>query len=59
MQLLSEQEIERRKDREELMKLGIDPYPAESFPINVTAADIHANYENRKLIIKTSPLPEG
>jgi lysyl-tRNA synthetase class 2 len=52
MQLLSEQEIERRKDREELMKLGIDPYPAESFPINVTAADIHANYENRKLDYK-------
>lgn len=48
MQLLSEQEIERRKDREELMKLGINPYPAEAFPINVTAADIHRNYENRK-----------
>ncbi|MFD2203496.1 lysine--tRNA ligase [Shivajiella indica] len=48
MQLLSEQELERRKDREELMKLGIDPYPAETFPINVTAEDIHKNYENRK-----------
>ncbi|GAB3221931.1 lysine--tRNA ligase [Algoriphagus aestuariicola] len=48
MQLLSEQEIERRKDREELMALGINPYPAESFPINVTAEDIHRNYENRK-----------
>ena len=48
MQLLSEQEIERRKDREELMKLGINPYPAESFQINVTAADIHKNYENNK-----------
>lgn len=48
MQLLSEQEIERRKDREELMKLGINPYPASSFPINVTAEDIHRNYENRK-----------
>jgi lysyl-tRNA synthetase class 2 len=48
MQLLSEQELERRKDREELMALGIDPYPAESFPINVTAEDIHKNYENRK-----------
>ncbi|MEB2785763.1 lysine--tRNA ligase [Algoriphagus persicinus] len=48
MQLLSEQEIERRKDREELMKLGINPYPAEAFPINVTAEDIHRNYENRK-----------
>ncbi len=48
MQLLSEQELERRKDREELMALGINPYPAESFPINVNAEDIHRNYENRK-----------
>jgi len=48
MQLLSEQELERRKDREELIKLGINPYPAESFPINVTADDIHRNYANRK-----------
>ncbi|WP_332910331.1 lysine--tRNA ligase [Algoriphagus boritolerans] len=48
MQLLSEQELQRRKDREELMALGINPYPAESFPINVTAEDIHRNYENRK-----------
>ena len=48
MQILSEQELERRKDREELMKLGINPYPAVSFPVNVTAEDIHRNYENRK-----------
>ena len=48
MQLLSEQELERRKDREELMALGINPYPAESFLINVTAEDIHKNYENQK-----------
>lgn len=48
MQLLSEQEIERRKDREELMRLGVNPYPAEAFPINVTSEDIHRNYENRK-----------
>ena len=48
MQLLNAQEIERRKDREELIRLGIDPYPAGSFPVNVTAADIHKNYENRK-----------
>jgi len=48
MHLLSEQEIERRKDREELIKLGINPYPAASFPVNVTAEDIHRNYENRK-----------
>lgn len=48
MQLLSEQELERRKDREELLALGINPYPAEAFPINVTAEDIHRNYENNK-----------
>ena len=48
MQLLIEQELERRKDREELYALGINPYPAESFSINVTAEDIHRNYENRK-----------
>ncbi len=48
MQVLSEQELERRKDREELMRLGINPYPAEAFRINVTAEDIHKNYENRK-----------
>lgn len=48
MQILNEQEIERRKDREELIKLGINPYPADTFPVNVTAEDIHRNYENRK-----------
>ena len=48
MQLLSEQELERRKDREELYSLGINPYPAESFVINATADDIHKNYENSK-----------
>lgn len=53
MQLLSEQELERRKDREELMKLGINPYPAETFPINVTAEDIHKNYENNKTDYKS------
>jgi lysyl-tRNA synthetase class 2 len=52
MQVLSEQEVERRKDREELMKLGINPYPAEAFPVNVTSEDIHRNYENRKLDYK-------
>ena len=52
MQLLSEQELERRKDREELYSLGINPYPAESFVINATADDIHKNYENSKMDYK-------
>ena len=45
---LSEQELVRRQEREELIKLGIDPYPADSFDVNVTCADIYTNYEKRK-----------
>lgn len=52
MQQLSEQEILRRQKREELQKLGIDPYPAELFEVNVTADDIHRNYERDKLNYK-------
>lgn len=51
-QELSEQEILRRNKLEELRKLGIDPYPAEEFKVNVTAADIKENYERDKLNYK-------
>ncbi len=50
--MLSEQELLRRSKREELMKMGIDPYPAETFDSNVTAADILKNYENNKIDYK-------
>ncbi len=40
MQGLSEQEVLRRQAAEELVKLGIDPWPAETFKVNATAADI-------------------
>jgi lysyl-tRNA synthetase, class II len=49
---LSEQEIIRRQSLQELIKLGIDPYPAELFEINVSAEDIHRNYPNQKLDYK-------
>ena len=45
---LSEQEIIRRQTREELEKMGINPYPAELFEVNVTTKDIHENYERSK-----------
>ena len=45
---LSEQEIIRRQERQALLDLGIDPYPAELFKVNVTAKDIHKNYLKRK-----------
>jgi lysyl-tRNA synthetase class 2 len=50
--ILSEQELLRRQKREDLIKLGIDPYPAEMFDVNATAADIHKNYNNNKLDYK-------
>jgi len=45
---LSEQEIIRRQGKEELEKLGINPYPAELFEVNVSAKDINENYERKK-----------
>ncbi len=54
--LLSEQEILRRQKREELMRMGINPYPAEEFVVNATAGDIHKNYENNKLDYKSVTL---
>jgi lysyl-tRNA synthetase class 2 len=41
---LSEQEQIRRQSLEELRRLGIDPYPAAMFPVNVTSQEIHANF---------------
>ena len=45
---LSEQEILRRQKRQDLMNLGINPYPPELFDVNVSAKDIHENYERDK-----------
>lgn len=52
LQELSEQEELRRNKLTELKKLGIDPYPAEEFKVNVTAKDIKENYERDKLNYK-------
>ncbi|MFC3810733.1 lysine--tRNA ligase [Lacihabitans lacunae] len=46
--LLSEQEILRRQKREELMKLGIDPYPAEEFQTNTKVRDILQHWTHNK-----------
>ena len=42
---LSEQEIQRRESLQQLRTLGIDPYPAEEYPINAFAQDISDNFE--------------
>ncbi|MBV6645324.1 MAG: lysine--tRNA ligase [Cyclobacteriaceae bacterium] len=49
---LSEQEIQRRNERKELIEMGVEPYPADLFEVNVTAKDIHENYERRKMDYK-------
>ena len=43
---LSEQESIRRQSMEELNKLGINPYPAELFEVNITADGFHKNYSS-------------
>ncbi|MBN1143421.1 MAG: lysine--tRNA ligase [Bacteroidales bacterium] len=41
---LSEQEQIRRQSLDELRKLGIDPYPAAMFPVNVTTKEIASDF---------------
>lgn len=45
---LSEQEIIRRQSKEELEKLGIDPYPAALFEVTAFANDILTNFAQKK-----------
>ncbi|MFT6971340.1 MAG: lysyl-tRNA synthetase class 2 [Roseivirga sp.] len=45
MQILSEQEIVRRQEREELQRLGINPYPSETYEVTVLSKDILENFE--------------
>ena len=47
-QHLSEQEIIRREKLATLQSLGIDPYPAPLYPVNITAAYIKANYKGEE-----------
>jgi lysyl-tRNA synthetase, class II len=46
-QLHSEQEQIRRNSLNELIKLGIDPYPADEYEVNVTAQEILDNYPEK------------
>ena len=43
-QNLSEQELIRRNSLNELIRLGINPYPAETFEINVTSTEIKKRF---------------
>jgi len=50
--VLSEQEQQRRLNLQAIIDLGINPYPADEFKVNVSAADILENYERDKLNYK-------
>ena len=45
---LSEQEIIRREKLKELQQLGIEPYPAPLYPVNITAAKIKQLYKGEE-----------
>jgi lysyl-tRNA synthetase, class II len=45
---LSEQEVLRRNSLDEIRKLGIDPYPAEEFKVNVSSREILENFDPEK-----------
>ncbi|NCC72693.1 MAG: lysine--tRNA ligase [Sphingobacteriia bacterium] len=46
--ILSEQEKIRRQSLQELTDLGINPYPPDEFPVNVTTGEIHENWPEKK-----------
>ena len=46
--ILSEQEEQRRKSREEIIELGIDPYPSEVYEVNSFSDDIKNNFDEKK-----------
>ncbi len=48
---LSEQEIIRREKLETIRALGINPYPADLFPVNHTSKQIKNNFEEGKKVI--------
>lgn len=45
MQKLSEQEVLRRQEREQLMELGINPYPSETVEVTNYTNEIKANFD--------------
>ena len=48
---LSEQELVRREKLSKLRQLGINPYPADLFPVNHSSKDIKKNFEEGKKVI--------
>jgi lysyl-tRNA synthetase class 2 len=47
---LSEQEIQRRESLNKLREMGINPYPADLYPVNDFAANLKQNYVEGKVV---------
>lgn len=47
---LSEQELVRREKLSRLRQLGINPYPADLYPVNHSSKDIKSNFEEGKKV---------
>lgn len=45
---LNEQEIQRRKDVEELRSMGIEPYPAAEYEVNTNSEEIKENFDKKE-----------
>ena len=51
MSQLSEQELVRREKLAKLRELGINPYPADLYPVNHTSKQVKAQFEEGKKVI--------
>ena len=47
---LSEQEIQRRESLKKLRDLGVEPYPADLYPVTDSASEIKQNFEEGKKV---------
>ena len=50
LQELSEQELFRRESLKKLREIGIEPFPAELFPVDTLSNDIKNKYEEGKKV---------
>jgi lysyl-tRNA synthetase class 2 len=53
---LSEQEIIRREKLSKLQELGVNPYPANLFPVNYTSKQVKNDFEESKKVIVSGRL---
>ena len=49
-QHLSEQEIQRRESLNKIIEMGINPFPADMYPVSIYASEIKENFEEGKAV---------